>query len=83
MTSRIVTRWWIGQHDHVHHVLGRFVVALAALHPWSPDLQVYWDGTLLREEHFDKVIGILYERRRSPLKRYGNSPSASPAERKP
>ncbi|MDX6589387.1 MAG: hypothetical protein QOI84_661 [Solirubrobacterales bacterium] len=57
--------------------------ALAALHPWSPDLQVYWDGTLLREEHFDNVIAILYGRRRSPLKRYGNSAKASPAERKP
>ncbi|MGB7587687.1 MAG: hypothetical protein WBM00_03155 [Solirubrobacterales bacterium] len=45
--------------------------ALAALHPWSPDLQVYWDGTLLREEHFDTVIGLLYERRKSPLKRHG------------
>jgi hypothetical protein len=45
--------------------------ALAALHPWSPDLQVYWDGTFLQEEHFDTVIGLLYERRKSPLKRYG------------
>lgn len=49
--------------------------ALAALHPWSPDLQAYWDGTLLREEHFDTVISILYERRKSPLKRYGASVS--------
>lgn len=51
--------------------------ALAALHPWSPDLQIYWDGTLLREEHFDTVIGLLYERRRSPLKRYGDGSSAT------
>lgn len=49
--------------------------ALAALHPWSPDLQEYWDGTLLREEHFDTVICILYERRKSPLKQYGPSVS--------
>lgn len=60
--------------------------ALAALHPWSPDLQVYWDGTLLQEEHFDTLIGFLYERRRSPLRRYGasvsktdQSPQAGPA----
>lgn len=71
----------------------RFLVAsaearatLAALHPWSPDLQVYWDGTFLQEEHFDAVIGLLYERRKSPLKRYGTSvskadesPQAGPA----
>lgn len=49
--------------------------ALAALHPWSPDLQGYWDGTLLREEHFDTVIGVLYERRKSPLKRHAASVS--------
>ena len=55
--------------------------ALAALHPWSPDLQVYWDGTLLREEHFDALISILYERRKSPLKRYG--PSVSKADESP
>lgn len=54
--------------------------ALAALHPWSPDLQGYWDGTLLREEHFDTVIGVLYERRKSPLKRrIGVQGRASPA----
>ncbi len=60
--------------------------ALAALHPWSPDLQVYWDGTLLQEEHFDTLIGLLYERRRSPLKQYrtsatktDESPQTSPA----
>lgn len=51
--------------------------ALAALYPWSPDLQVYWDGTLLREEHFDELISILYKRRRSPLKRYGKGTNAS------
>jgi len=50
--------------------------ALAALYPWSPDLHVYWDGTFLREDDFDKLIGILYKRRRSPLKRYGDSPKA-------
>ncbi len=46
--------------------------ALAALHPWSPDLQVYWDGTFLGEEHFNLVIELLYERRKSPLKRYSD-----------
>lgn len=50
--------------------------ALAALHPWSPDLQGYWDGTLLREEHFDTVIGLLYKRRKSPLKRYRDGSAA-------
>jgi hypothetical protein len=45
--------------------------ALAALYPWSPDLRIYWDRPFMEGDDFAKVVSILAERRKSPLKRYG------------
>lgn len=45
--------------------------ALAALYPWSPDLQVYWDRPFMDDDDFAKLVNILADRRRkSPLKRH-------------
>lgn len=50
--------------------------ALAALYPWSPDLQVYWDRPFTAEDDFPKLVSILAERRKSPLKHYGSDKSS-------
>jgi hypothetical protein len=51
--------------------------ALAALYPWSPDLQVYWDRPFMDDDDFAELVNILAGRRKSPLKRhpadYGSS----------
>lgn len=44
--------------------------ALAALHPWSPDLRIYWDKPFMDDDDFPNLVNILADRRKSPLKRY-------------
>jgi hypothetical protein len=47
--------------------------ALAALHPYSPDLKRYWDKFELTPAETDEVISLLDKRRRRPRKRHGLS----------
>jgi hypothetical protein len=44
--------------------------ALAALHPYSPDLRPYWNKFEVAESELDPLVGLLYERRKRPLKRH-------------
>jgi hypothetical protein len=44
--------------------------ALALLHPWSPDLQKYWQQTFIRDHEFEEIVDLLTERRNSPSKRH-------------
>lgn len=44
--------------------------ALAALHPWSPDLREYWDRFEVPEADFADLSERLATRRRKPLKTY-------------
>lgn len=44
--------------------------ALAALHPWSPDLKPYWDKFEVAEAEMDQLFKTLRERRKRPTKRY-------------
>ena len=46
-------------------------VALAALHPWSPDLRKFWDKPgVLEFEDTEQITAILVDRRKRPNKRY-------------
>lgn len=44
--------------------------ALAALYPWSPDLQTYWDRPFMEDDDFAELVNILADRRKSPLRRH-------------
>jgi len=46
--------------------------ALAALHPYSPDLRQYWDRfeIVKTDEELDELLDLLHERRRQPTKKH-------------
>lgn len=44
--------------------------ALAALHPYSPDLKRYWDKFEIPGQEWEPLIALLSERRRNPRKRH-------------
>lgn len=46
--------------------------ALAALHPWSPDLRELWDRFEVPEADFADLSELLATRRRRPLKNYAS-----------
>ena len=46
--------------------------ALAALHPWSPDLRELWDRFEVPEDDFAHLSELLATRRRKPLKNYAS-----------
>lgn len=44
--------------------------ALAALHPYSPDLKEYWDKFEIPGQEWEPLIALLSERRRKPRTRH-------------
>jgi hypothetical protein len=67
------------EHELSKEAFKRFVdsraearAALAALHPWSPDLKRFWDKADLGEPDFEPLMGLLTERRASPLARFND-----------
>jgi hypothetical protein len=50
--------------------LPRARLALAALHPFSPDLRPYWDRFEVGENDLDRLIDILTTRRQRPRQRH-------------
>lgn len=44
--------------------------ALAALHPWSPDLRPYWDRVPIDESDFEQLLRLLHDRRETPTTRF-------------
>lgn len=46
--------------------------ALAALHPYSPDLKKYWDRFEIPGQEWEPLIDLLSERRRKPRSRHSS-----------
>jgi hypothetical protein len=53
--------------------------ALAALHPYSPDLRPHWDRFEVPESDTDELIDLLMQRRRQPTKRHRAGTRLPPA----
>jgi hypothetical protein len=69
-----IKRWTESQHEAR--------IALAALHPWSPDLQSYWNRfEVTTPAEAQDLLDLLMERAKKPTKRYaGRAQLAKPAD---